>query len=97
MSLIYRHFGSTPRKALMLTYNRRKDPSNCNKIHPHNAGTGPPDRGPEFSGAVWAEGVENGFREIYRPRPRFCAVRAIVGPAGRPPAIFHRTSSESAA
>src|SRR5215467_2958883 len=46
-----------PGMALMMTYNRPKDPSNCNKMHPHSAGTGPPDWGPEFAGAKWAEGV----------------------------------------
>src|SRR6478752_1677364 len=59
-----------PGMALMMTYNRPKDPSNCNKMHPHNAGTGPPDWGPEFAGAIWAEGVREMDFEKFTDRAR---------------------------
>src|SRR6516164_2107578 len=53
----FRPLWRCPATALMMTYNRQKDPSNCNKMHQIMLETGPPDWGPEFAGAIWAEGV----------------------------------------
>src|SRR6516164_3579417 len=93
----FRPLWRCPATALMMTYNRQKDPSNCNKMHQIMLEPGrligvrnlPAPYGPKELG--------NGFRKIYRPRSRFRAIRTIAGVAGRPSTVFHRTSAESSA